>query len=101
MSRVLAAILSLGMATAPAISEAIITPGVLHEHNHTVRVRKGDTLWDLAKQQYRDPNQYWRIASCNGINNPDQIREGQVLRLPGKTYLSEIISVSGDPYVCH
>lgn len=47
-------------------------------------VVKGDTLWDLARQYYRDPFQYLRIANApqNNIKDPDLILEKQKLFIP-------------------
>jgi N-acetylmuramoyl-L-alanine amidase len=45
-----------------------------------VTVRRGDTLSDLAQ---RHGVSVAAIAKANGISDPDMIREGQVLRLPG------------------
>lgn len=57
------------------------TPG---ERGTWYTVVKGDTLWDLARQYYRDPFQYLRIANApqNNIKNPDLILEKQKLYIP-------------------
>lgn len=55
------------------------TPTVpLHD---TYTVKKGDTLWAIAKREYGDPLQYKTIASKNNIKNPNLIYPGQVLKL--------------------
>jgi nucleoid-associated protein YgaU len=51
---------------------------------NTYTIRRGDTLWDLAEKFYGDPNKYRQIAIANGINNPDQISVGQVIKLPSQ-----------------
>lgn len=44
-------------------------------------VKKGDTLWGIAKSIYNDANRYKEIASKNGITNPNKISIGMVLDL--------------------
>lgn len=48
----------------------------------TYVVKKGDTLWAIAKQFYGDGNQYPKIAQASGIANPDLIHPGQQLTIP-------------------
>jgi nucleoid-associated protein YgaU len=48
----------------------------------TWTVDPGDTLWAIAEKVYGDGNQYQRIATANGIDNPDLINVGQVLLIP-------------------
>jgi len=49
--------------------------------NKTWTVKKGDTLWAIAKLNYGDPLQYKTIANKNNIKNPNKIYPGQVLTL--------------------
>jgi LysM repeat protein len=46
------------------------------------RVRKGDSLWKIASEQYGDPTLWHRISAANGLKNSDRILIGEVLRLP-------------------
>ncbi len=46
------------------------------------KVKRGDTLRGIALQFYNDPNKFNVIAEENEINNPNQIRVGQVLIIP-------------------
>ncbi|PEJ57395.1 hypothetical protein CN692_13355 [Bacillus sp. AFS002410] len=48
----------------------------------TYTVKKGDTLWDLARKYYGDPYKWKSIASLNGVKNPRKLQIGKVLRLP-------------------
>jgi LysM repeat protein len=48
----------------------------------TWTVDPGDTLWGIAEKVYGDGNQYQRIATANGIDNPDLISVGQNLIIP-------------------
>lgn len=48
------------------------------------RVRRGDSLWKIARRQYGDGRQWTRIYAANRkrIRNPDLILPGWQLRLP-------------------
>ena len=47
-------------------------------------VKKGDDLFNIARQVYADGNQWHRIQQANPIvlKNPDLIHPGLVLRIP-------------------
>ena len=45
-------------------------------------VQEGDRLDWISYQEYGDSTQWRRIAEANGIDNPLQIRPGQVLTIP-------------------
>jgi len=48
-----------------------------------VTVKKGDTLWDIAKRELGDPQRWREIAKLNPqIKNPDLIHPGMVLKMP-------------------
>lgn len=53
------------------------------ERTHTYTVRRGDSLSRIARVECGDSGMVKRIMALNGITNPDRIREGQALRLPG------------------
>ena len=50
----------------------------------TYTVKKGDSLWKIAKQLYGDGSSWSRIHDANRdvIKNPDLIQPGWVLRIP-------------------
>jgi nucleoid-associated protein YgaU len=50
----------------------------------TYTVRKGDTLSAIAKQHYGDASEYRKIFAANRdqLSDPDEIKPGQVLKLP-------------------
>jgi LysM repeat protein len=48
----------------------------------TYKVKKGDTLWNIAKKELNDGNKYMEIVKLNNISNPNKINIGQVLKLP-------------------
>jgi proteasome lid subunit RPN8/RPN11/LysM repeat protein len=60
-----------------------------HKRRTTVyvryRVRRGDTLWQLAISFYGTPEAWPRIAKPNGIRDPKLIATGHVLRIPVAT----------------
>jgi len=47
-------------------------------------VKKGDTLWKIAKQFYGDGSLYPEIfkANTDQLKDPDKIKVGQKLRIP-------------------
>jgi len=45
-------------------------------------VVSGDSLWKIAKRELNDGSRYKEIAQLNGIQDPNRINVGQVLRLP-------------------
>lgn len=48
--------------------------------NYTVK--KGDSLWNIAKKELGNGTKYKDIAKINNLANPNLIYPGQVLRLP-------------------
>lgn len=58
----------------------------------TYTVKKGDTLWDLAKKYYGDGTKYTKIFNANKtkqdgfniITHPDHIEPGWVIKIPDK-----------------
>lgn len=62
------------------VSDAVIDINTQSGLAYTVK--SGDTLSKIAKRFYGDLNDYKKIASANGIDNPDLIKVGQELKLP-------------------
>lgn len=50
----------------------------------TYTVKKGDTLWAIAKKFYGDGSLYPYLANLNGLKNANVINIGQVLRIGPK-----------------
>lgn len=44
-------------------------------------VKKGDTLWAIAKKYLGDGSKCWNLAKLNGIKNPNLIYVGQKLKI--------------------
>ncbi len=63
-----------------AVDPSIAPPPEARTHN----VQSGDTLSKIAKQVYGDANKYMKIFEANKdlLTDPNQIRVGQVLRIP-------------------
>lgn len=47
----------------------------------TYTVKKGDTLWGIAKTYLGDGSKYTQLAAINNISNPNRIYVGQVIKL--------------------
>jgi nucleoid-associated protein YgaU len=56
--------------------QATVSAGV------TYRIKRGDTLWDIASTYYRNPWRYPRIAKANNIKDPDFILAGARIFIP-------------------
>lgn len=71
------------VAAAPAVAAAQEPT----ERPATHTVKKGDTLWDLAREYLGDPFQWPQIYQLNTdiIKDPHWIYPGQVFKLPGAT----------------
>lgn len=50
--------------------------------NNTYIVKKGDTLWSIALDEYNDGYRWTSIANANNLSNPDVIHKGNVFTLP-------------------
>lgn len=50
----------------------------------TYTIKKGDTLWAIAKKYYGNGSQYTKIYNANKdkISNPNKIYPGQVIKIP-------------------
>jgi nucleoid-associated protein YgaU len=75
-------------AAKPAAKEtpAAAGPAATGENPYTqwYEVKKGDTLWKIAKEHYGDGNLYPEIFKANQdiLSDPDKIQVGQKLRIP-------------------
>ncbi len=48
---------------------------------NTYTVKKGDTLWIIAKKLLGDGAKCWNLAKLNEISNPNRLTVGQVLKI--------------------
>lgn len=53
-------------------------------------VASGDSLWAICKKFYGDGSLAYKLATANGITNPDLIYPGQVLTLPAAEELEAL-----------
>lgn len=51
-------------------------------------VVKGDSLWAICRKFYGDGSLAYKLATANGIKNPNLIYPGQVLAIPDKAALT-------------
>lgn len=47
----------------------------------TYKVKKGDTMWKIAKKLLGDGSKCWNLARYNGLKTPNSIHIGQVLKI--------------------
>lgn len=57
-------------------------PRLSADKTNTWRVTESDTLWLIAWEEYRDPEQWRTIAKANDIENPRTLQAGTELVLP-------------------
>ena len=66
------------------IADIKVAPGAAAAATATYTVKAGDTLSKIAKEHLGDANAYMAIFEANRdqLTNPNQIKPGQVLKLP-------------------
>lgn len=77
--------LTLNLRVNPALQPAQSSGQAAAGGLQTYTVKSGDTLSKIAKQYYGDAGQYMKIFEANKdkLTNPDQIKPGQELKIPG------------------
>jgi tetratricopeptide (TPR) repeat protein len=55
---------------------------------HPYTVRRGESLWSIARRALGDGCEFWLLARYNNIKVPKQLGAGQVIRIPGKVALA-------------
>jgi LysM repeat protein len=74
---------------APQMAQtATVEPPYAPPQGPSYTVRSGDTLSGIAKSLYGDAGRWRELASGNQLPNPNLIRPGQVLNLPGESLMS-------------
>lgn len=58
----------------------------IEEKRSHYTVKKGDTLWSIAKKCYGKGKLYPLIAKMNNIENPNRIYPGQILKIYGRRH---------------
>jgi nucleoid-associated protein YgaU len=77
-------VLALGNVAGVAQVEENVTTGAAEAEAVMYTVRKGDTLWAIAKAHYGEGSKYNAIFEANRpmLKHPDKIYPGQTLRIP-------------------
>jgi len=72
------------VSAAAGAPRAVSATGSKSGHGYYVKVRRGDSLWKLAKRHYGDGRKWTRILKANRkrLGDPDVIRPGRRLYLP-------------------
>jgi len=67
------------------VADIQAAPGGASNAASTYTVKAGDTLSKIAQQSLGDGNAYMRIFEANRdqLSDPDKIKPGQVLKIPG------------------
>ncbi|MDA3933748.1 MAG: LysM peptidoglycan-binding domain-containing protein [Gammaproteobacteria bacterium] len=70
--------------TDPMPGEPVVTEPTHTGAGGSHTVVSGDTLWKIAEQHYGKGNAYMKIFEANRdqLDDPDQIKPGQVLKIP-------------------
>ncbi len=103
LQRVIAAAVAIAAATVvPSAARAQDTtsaPIAAGSHARTIKhtVKRGDTLWDLAKYYLKDPHRWPDVfhANTNIVKNPHWIYPGQVLLIDADAVKPEIAAAAG------
>ena len=71
----------------------IVTPTPETEEEKTYTVKSGDTMYCIVRVQYGLTNQEAvdKLATYNGLSDPNRIYAGQVLRIPSKEKLLQVV----------
>ena len=62
---------------------------MLGEENYPYKVRRGDSISSIAGKFLGDKMKFHILARYNGLENPSEIRVGQIIRIPGKVRVAE------------
>ena len=66
----------------PANASSGATPAPVAASGNTYTVKKGDTLYGIAKSRYGNGNQYTKIVAANPGLDPSKLRVGQTITIP-------------------
>ena len=56
-------------------------------------VRQGDSLFKIARRFYGNGYKYTQLAAYNGLQHPNRLEVGQVLRIPEVSELERLLQV--------
>ena len=63
-------------------ASAKITPNDMNGDTSLITIKKGDTLWDLAREHLKNPVMWREFSKYNSFTNPDLIYPGETMRIP-------------------
>lgn len=66
----------------PAVTQTPTAGGYAAQAGGTYTVKKGDTLFGIARTTYGNGNQWQRIAAANPGVSPSTLKAGQTITLP-------------------
>lgn len=74
----------IGSAAATAVVNGTAAAAIGEKRGHYVKVRRGDSLWRIARRHYGDGRRWTRIYNANRrkIQDPDFLRPGRRIYLP-------------------
>ena len=77
------------IATGLAVTSVVTVGGGVAKYHHDKKdqeytIESGDTLYDISTRHYGSNIYYDDIAEYNHIENPDDIKAGDVIKLPNK-----------------
>ncbi|QQS43697.1 LysM peptidoglycan-binding domain-containing protein [Candidatus Roizmanbacteria bacterium] len=73
---------SLGIVAEENGQISAISSGQVTYQRNKYTIQRGESLQDIARKVYGDPNAWVRIAQANNITNPDHIEVGMELTIP-------------------
>jgi LysM repeat protein len=93
------ALISLAVAASAAAAQVPVVADSAREVTHTVR--KGDTLWDIARSYLKNPFRWPEIFRRNTdvVQNPHWIYPGEVIRIPMSEVRPEVLGALTSPGV--
>ena len=65
-------------------ASAKITPKSMNGNTSLITIKKGDTLWDLAREHLKNPANWREFRKYNEFTNPNLIYPGETMRIPVK-----------------
>ncbi len=71
-----------GTVAIPGSTNISLSENVIKENGGEYVVKKGDSLWKIAQNQYNDGYAWTKIAKENNIKNVSNIYAGQKLKMP-------------------
>lgn len=66
------------------LDQIVVDPSqLLGAQSYKYRIRSGDTMASIARNNLGDSSLFYALARYNGINDPRRINAGQIIKIPG------------------